>query len=194
MNKDDLEYIKKLSGLNDNDIAGNFFNIKLSKKYILENFNKVKKQSLNEFANSKKSGSRMNSDAPVIDRPKTDVTDLTSSRNELLRIMKLAGQSAGDSKKPGGWNLVLYNDSITPGQAVYEGLQSVLGMNEGEINRVIYECHSRGKSVLATYAIEDKALKMRDQLKHSIDNNRNYPGGNGTYGPWNVRLEVLKAG
>jgi ATP-dependent Clp protease adapter protein ClpS len=145
------------------------------------------KENLEEF---KMSGN--DDDNIVIDRPQDDVKDLTSSRNELLRIMKLAGQtSAGD--EPAGWNLVLYDDNITPGDAVVEGLQSVMGMGNAEIQRVMMDCSRKGKSVLKTYAIEDKALSVRDKLKSAIDNNGNYYGGNGTYGPWNVRVEVLKA-
>jgi hypothetical protein len=152
----------------------------------------IKEEYIDEFSKSSKSLDRDDDDSTVIDRPQDDIKDLTSSRNELLRIMKLAGQSStGD--KPAGWNLVLYDDPITPGDAVVEGLQSVMGMSNADVQRVIMECTRNKKSVLKTYAIEDKALSVRDKLKSAIDNNSSYYGGNGTYGPWNVRVEVLKA-
>jgi ATP-dependent Clp protease adapter protein ClpS len=168
----------KKKKLDENKIVGNFFNIPITKKQ------------LNEFANMPKSAAV--DDETVIDRP-SDVTDISSARNEILRIMKLAGQS-GSQNKPVGWNLVLYNDNITPGQAVIEGLSSVMGMNRAAISKVIHDCATKGHAVLGTYAIEDKALKLRDALKRAIDTNREYEGGDVTYGPWNVRIEVLKAG
>lgn len=153
----------------------------------------IKEEYIDEFAKSSKSLDKDDDgDSTVIDRPESDVKDLSSARDQLLRIMKLAGQE-GEGEKPAGWNLVLYDDPVTPGSAVIDGLKSVMSMNRAQIERVINECTRGGKSVLATYAIEDKALSMRDRLKSAIDNNRNYYGGNGTYGPWNVRLEVIKA-
>lgn len=169
----------KKKKLNESKIVGHFFNIPMTRKQ------------LNEFANMPKALGA-DDDNVVIDRP-SDVTDVSSARNEILRIMKLAGQG-GSQNKPVGWNLVLYNDNITPGQAVIEGLISVMGMNRQAISKVIHDCSTKGHAVLGTYAIEDKALKLRDSLKRAIDTNRDHLGGDGTYGPWNVRIEVLKAG
>jgi hypothetical protein len=164
--------------LDENKIVGSFFGIPVSKKQ------------LNEFANLSKSA--ITDDDVVIDRP-DQVTDVSSARNELLRIMKLAGQG-GSQNKPAGWNLVLYNDDITPGEAVIDGLKSVMNMSGAAISRVIHDCTLKGHAVLGTYAIEDKALRLRDSLKQAIDSNREHVGGNNTNGPWDVKIEVLKAG
>lgn len=192
---DDLERIKKLAGLPSDEVVGRFFNKPITKKYLEELAKKPKKKKrLDEFAKSNREDD--DGDSTVIDKPDLDVdiNDLTASRNELLKIMKRAGQSAGDSDKPAGWNLVLYDDPVTPGDAVIDGLKSVMGMGDDEVGRVIQDCQRNGQSVLKTYAVEDVALSKQRQLKSSIDNNRSYRGGNGTNGPWDVQIEVLKAG
>jgi hypothetical protein len=169
--------------LDENEIVGNFYNFAISRK------------TLNEFAGMSKSmdDNEVIDKPDVVDRPNTDVNDLGDARKELLRIMKLAGQ--GDTeKKPAGWNLVLYDDPVTPGEAVIEGLRSVMNFGDGDIARVLRDIVQNQQSVLGVYAIEDRALKLRDALKRFVDNNNRYIGGDGTRGPWDLQVEVLKAG
>lgn len=169
----------------DKNDGGNFFNIPISKAAFKEIFEEHYK--LDEFAKS------LDNDDTVIDRPETDIKDFSAARNEILKIMKLAGQ--GDTtSKPVGWNLVLYDDPITPGAAVIDGLKRVMGMSDADVSRVIRDITARKQSVLGVYVIEDKAVRLRDSLKAAINNNNSYRGGNGTNGPWDVNIEVLKAG
>lgn len=109
--------------------------------------------------------------------------------------------------KPGGFNVVLLNDNITPYEVVLEALQSVLGLSQQGAYKRMMRAHRGGWHVVATYASGDIAETMAERLTNHCRNNTNYDhyrtmrgiprsprGPGGHQGPWPTAFEVMEAG
>lgn len=141
--------------------------------------------------------------------------------DDLKRIKRLAGLQEAEVldrppvkqpqeielDKPGGFNVVLLNDKVTPYEVVVEALMSVLGLSHQGAMKRMMRAHRGGWYVVATYASSDVAETMADRLTMHCRSNKNYdryrsmpgvpryPNGPGGYqGPWPTTFEVMEAG
>ena len=109
--------------------------------------------------------------------------------------------------KPGGFNVVLLNDSVTPYEVVLEALRSVLGLTEQNAYRRMMRAHRGGWHVVATYASADVAETVAERLMAHCRGNTNYDhyrtmrgipqyprGPGGFQGPWPTQFDVMEAG
>jgi ATP-dependent Clp protease adapter protein ClpS len=109
--------------------------------------------------------------------------------------------------KPGGFNVVVLNDLVTPGEVVIEAMMSVLGLPRAEAMRRVMKAHKGGWAVCATYASADVAETKAELLMAHCRRNTNwdeyrtapgiprYPNGPGGFkGPWPTTFEVMEAG
>jgi len=109
--------------------------------------------------------------------------------------------------KPGGFNVVLLNDNVTPFEVVLEALRSVLGLSEQGAFKRMMRAHRGGWHVVATYASSDVAETMAERLMSHCRDNTNYdhyrnmpgipraPNGPGGFkGSWPTTFEVMEAG
>lgn len=112
--------------------------------------------------------------------------------------------------KPGGFNIVLLNDNITPYEVVLEALQSVLELSRQSAYERMMRAHRGGWHVVATYASSDVAETMAERLMDHCRSNTNYDyyrrdsndslipryphGPRGYHDPWPTTFEVMEAG
>lgn len=109
--------------------------------------------------------------------------------------------------KPGGFNVVLLNDNVTPFEVVVEALQAVLGLPASVATKRMMQAHHGGWIVVATFASADVAETKANRLTQHCQNNKNYdhyrtmpgipkyPRGPGQYqGPWPTTFDVMEAG
>jgi ATP-dependent Clp protease adapter protein ClpS len=109
--------------------------------------------------------------------------------------------------KPGGFNVVLLNDKITPGEVVIDAVMSVLGLSSAEATRRVMKAHKGGWHVVATYASADVAETKAELLMAHCRGNKNYDhyrtmpgipkypnGPGGFHGPWPTTFDVMEAG
>jgi ATP-dependent Clp protease adapter protein ClpS len=130
------------------------------------------------------------------------LTDILTE-NELLdreRQRQLQTTEVPD-EAPGGWNVMILNDDITPFQVVVEAVAKGTGMSEGEAFHIMRRAHQGGWSPVKAYASRDLAETVADAIMTSArtndqhdDKRRATNGGRGWTGPWPLQAEVMKAG
>ena len=126
---------------------------------------------------------------------------------EVLDAKPKTGAKEIPLNKPGGWNINLLNDKVTPYEVAVEALRSVLGLSEGEAFKRMMAAHKGGWITVATFASQDVAETKAMRLENHCRNNSNYdhyrtmpgvpkyPNGPGQFkGPWPTSFEVMKAG
>jgi len=142
----------------------------------------------------------------------TDIRKLMNVLNELeVAEPTVARPPALDKEesptdKPGGFNVVIFDDPVTPGYVVWEALMAVLRISQEEAIRRTTAAHDTG-AVVATYSQEDVAQTIADRIMAHAQANTNwdflrnlpnvprYPRGPGGYqGPWPLQAEVMPAG
>ena len=109
--------------------------------------------------------------------------------------------------KPGGFNVVLLNDPVTPYEVVLEALRSVLGLSESGAYKRMMRAHRGGWHVVATYASADVAETVAERLMAHCRGNKKYDryrtdprvpryplGPGGFQGSWPTKFEVMEAG
>jgi len=108
--------------------------------------------------------------------------------------------------KPGGFNICVLNDPVTPAEVVVEALMFVLGLSQAAAMRRMMRAHKNGWHVVATYASKDIAETKAAQIMAHARSNTNYdhyrthPMIPPTHpikrhnGPWPLTAEVMEAG
>lgn len=102
--------------------------------------------------------------------------------------------------EPGGFNVVILNDSVTPFQVVVEAIMYAVGLSEDEATRRMMKAHRGGWCVVATYASADIAETVASKIMNHAKSNTNYDyirpmiPPRGYHGPWPLTAEVMEAG
>lgn len=102
--------------------------------------------------------------------------------------------------KPGGFNVVILNDPVTPYQVVVEAIMHAVGLSESQAFKRMMRAHRRGWHVVATYASRDIAETVASKLEQHARANTNYDymrpmiPPRGYYDPWPLTAEVMEAG
>ena len=127
----------------------------------------------------------------VIDRPKTGAP-VHPKEMEL--------------NKPGGFNVVILNDEITPAEVVVEALMAAVGLSKAAATKRMLRTHRGGWFVVATYSSADVAETIAERImQHArgntgYDHYRTHPSLPATHpirrhkGPWPLAAEVMEAG
>lgn len=63
------------------------------------------------------------------------------------------------------WNVVLWNDSVTPADAVVVALIQVIGLDQTKAVEAMVHIHNNGKGIVAT-THQEKAELLREQLQN----------------------------
>jgi ATP-dependent Clp protease adapter protein ClpS len=135
-----------------------------------------------------------------------DGGNIAIRENEVLDRPPVTIPKEIELDKPGGFNVMLLNDPVTPAEVVVEALMSVLGLSQqGAIKRMM-RAHRGGWHVVATYASADIAESVANKLTNHCHHNTNYdhyrtnpnvpkyPRGPGGYqGDWPTQFEVMEA-
>ena len=102
--------------------------------------------------------------------------------------------------EPGGFNVVILNDPVTPAEVVVEALVSAVGLSRGDAMRRMMKAHRGGWRVVATYASSDVAETIAERIMAHAQSNTNYDHyrryipPRGYFDPWPLRAEVMEAG
>jgi ATP-dependent Clp protease adapter protein ClpS len=108
--------------------------------------------------------------------------------------------------KPGGFNVCVLNDQITPAEVVVEALMAAVGLSREAAMRRMMRAHRNGWHVVATYASADVAETIADRIMAHARGNTNYdhyrthpaiPANHPIkrhHGPWPLTAEVMEAG
>jgi ATP-dependent Clp protease adapter protein ClpS len=102
--------------------------------------------------------------------------------------------------EPGGFNIVILNDNVTPYQVVVEAIMHAVGLSEHEAFSRMMQAHQIGWGVIATYASRDIAETVANKLEQHARANTNWDHyrpmipPRGYYRPWPLTAEVMEAG
>ena len=122
------------------------------------------------------------------------------NENDLLdRIRQLANVEA-PAKKPGGWTVMILNDSMTPAEVVVEAIVDVIGMSASQAYQKMMRAHQGGWAAIKSYGSKDMAeTKAEELMAHArandrYDHYRRHPHFRNFRGPWPLTAEVMEAG
>lgn len=108
--------------------------------------------------------------------------------------------------KPGGFNVCVLNDNVTPAEVVVEAIMAAVGLSKDAAMKRMLRAHRKGWHVVATYASKDIAETIADRIMQHAQGNKNYdhyrthPSIPASHpikkhnGPWPLTAEVMEAG
>jgi ATP-dependent Clp protease adapter protein ClpS len=123
--------------------------------------------------------------------------------HELVTLKdKVVGKAKSAEKeielnKPGGFNIMILNNPVTPFEVVVEALMSVLGLSEAEAHKRMMRAHKGGWACVATYGSKDVAETKANAIERAAANNKGYDRYRKFVkynGPWPLDVEVMEAG
>jgi ATP-dependent Clp protease adapter protein ClpS len=99
--------------------------------------------------------------------------------------------------KPGGFNVCVLNDPVTPGMLVIDAIVHCVKISPQEAMRRVMHAHKNGWAVVATYASRDLAETVASSIEAYVRNDTKYDKYHeytGHPGPWPLAVEVMEAG
>lgn len=121
--------------------------------------------------------------------------------NELLTEVETVDKKPSAKEvpidKPGGFNVMVLNNDVTPGQVVVEALMHGIGITAEEAIKRMMKIHKTGWSAVAAYASRDLAETVANKIEKHAAGNTRYDAArqlNGHKGPWPLDTEVMEAG
>ena len=102
--------------------------------------------------------------------------------------------------QPGGFNVVILNDPVTPAEVVAEAVAAAVGIDIDVAWERMESAHRSGWAVVATYAQSDIAETVADRIMQHARANRRYDRyrphipPRGYFDPWPLAAEVMEAG
>lgn len=98
--------------------------------------------------------------------------------------------------KPGGFNIMILNNPVTPFEVVVEALMSVLGLSESQAYKRMMRAHKGGWSCVATFGSKDIAETKATAIERAAAKNTNYDHYRQFTkfkDPWPLDVEVMEA-
>ena len=119
---------------------------------------------------------------------------------ELETIMRPPKMTAKPKEvelnKPGGFNVMILNNPVTPFQVVQEALMSAVGLSPAKAAERMMRAHKGGWACVATYASSDVAETVANKItQHAASNDRydHIKRYQRFTGPWPLDTEVMEA-
>lgn len=102
--------------------------------------------------------------------------------------------------QPGGFNVIILNDPVTPAEVVAEAVAAAVGISQQQAWERMDSAHRTGWAVVATYAQADIAETVAERImQHArantkYDHYRPYIPPRGYFDAWPLTAEVMEAG
>jgi ATP-dependent Clp protease adapter protein ClpS len=99
--------------------------------------------------------------------------------------------------EPGGFNVMILNNEVTPFQVVIEALVSAVGLSGGEAAKRMMAAHTNGWVAVAAYGSKDIAESVASNIERHAMSNQNYDNLRRYVkhnGPWPLDTEVMVSG
>jgi ATP-dependent Clp protease adapter protein ClpS len=115
----------------------------------------------------------------------------------IIRPPKMtASPKEVELNKPGGFNVMILNNPVTPFQVVQEALMSSVGLSSAKAQERMMRAHKGGWACVATYASNDVAETVANKItQHAAANDRydHIKQYQKFTGPWPLDTEVMEA-